>query len=73
MFAQRGKAAQFTIDAVADNGTKITGTLACSAFMRPEEQTAAVPPPVRPPDHATERRSSTLGNRRCLDASRAPS
>ncbi len=36
-FAQRGKGGQFTIDAVADTGAKITGTLSCSAFTSPED------------------------------------
>lgn len=36
-FAPLGKSGRFTIDAVADTGTRITGTLACSAFTSPEE------------------------------------
>ena len=31
-FAPLGKSGRFTIDAVADTGSRITGTLACSAF-----------------------------------------
>jgi hypothetical protein len=33
----RGKGGQFTVNAVADTGTTIIGTIACSAFVHPEE------------------------------------
>lgn len=36
-YEQRGHGGQFSINAVADTGLKITGTLACNGFVRPEE------------------------------------
>lgn len=35
--ATRGKSGQFTIDAVAETGARVTGTLSCSGFLSPEE------------------------------------
>jgi hypothetical protein len=60
VLAQRGKGGLFTIDAVAGNGAKITGTLACSDFMSPVDQAAA--PRSRPPDHTGQRQSSPAGS-----------
>jgi hypothetical protein len=36
-FEKRGAGGVFTIDAVADTGAKISGTIACSGFVPPED------------------------------------
>ena len=37
VIAPRGKGGQFTINAVADTGATVTGTITCSAFTAPED------------------------------------
>jgi hypothetical protein len=36
-FAKSGQGGLFTIDAIADNGAKISGRITCSAFGKPED------------------------------------
>ncbi|MGC4080897.1 MAG: hypothetical protein QM736_01945 [Vicinamibacterales bacterium] len=36
-YEPRGRGGQFSINGVTDTGMKISGTLACSGFVRPEE------------------------------------
>ncbi len=36
-YEQRGRSGQFTINAVADTGAKISGTLSCSGFVPPAD------------------------------------
>jgi hypothetical protein len=35
--AREGTGATFTVDATADTGTRITGTITCGAFTQPVE------------------------------------